>query len=390
MQGTDLNPDPCPRAELPHWITLAETPGVGRITGHALVRAFGSPAGVLAAGLPALRQHVPDLVARALCGPPSAQVAATVGAALAWQEQPQHHLIPFDHPAFPAALRAIPDPPLLLYCDGDPALLSCPMLAIVGSRTATLQGRANAEAFAAALSGAGLTIVSGLALGIDAHAHAGALRAAGSTVAVIGTGADLVYPRRHQQLSRDIASRGCIVSEYSLGTPVLPSNFPQRNRIISGLALGVLVVEAAARSGSLITARMALEQGREVFAVPGSIHSALSKGCHYLIKEGAALVETADDILRQLKLPAAQPLPARAGSDGADGGDDGGAREGRHDGAGLDLPLLHAIGHDPVHPDALQQRLGCAPGLLSAQLLALELAGQIERLPGGLVQRLTR
>jgi DNA processing protein len=377
VQGTDLNLDPCPRAELPHWITLAETAGVGRITGHALVQAFGSPSKVLSAGFSALRQHVPEAVARALCAPPTPHMAATVATTLAWLGQPQHQLVPFSHSDFPAALRAIPDPPLMLYCDGDLTLLSCPMLAIVGSRNASAQGKANAEAFARALSGAGLTIVSGLALGIDAHAHAGGLQGAGSTVAVIGTGADLVYPRRHQQLSRDIASRGCVVSEYSLGTPVLASNFPQRNRIISGLALGVLVVEAAAKSGSLITARMALEQGREVFAVPGSIHSALSKGCHQLIKEGAALVETADDVLRQLRLPA----PVRVAAD--EGGNDEG-------GSGPERPLLHALGHDPVHPDALQQRLGCAPGLLSAQLLALELAGRIERLPGGLVQRLSR
>ncbi len=320
MQGTDLNPDPCPSAELPHWIQLAHTPGVGRITGHALVAAFGSPAKVLTAGVPALRRLVAEPVARALCGPPDGQAAAAIAAARAWLAQPRHHLIPCTDPAYPAALRAIPDAPLMLYCDGDPALLARPMLAIVGSRNASAQGKANAEAFAAALSGAGLTIVSGMALGIDAHAHAGGLRGPGSTVAVIGTGADLVYPRRHQQLARRIAGEGCVVSEYSLGTPVLASNFPQRNRIISGLALGVLVVEAAAKSGSLITARMALEQGREVFAVPGSIHSALSKGCHSLIKQGAALVETAGDILGQLKLPAPAAVPASANSGAKAGG----------------------------------------------------------------------
>jgi DNA processing protein len=387
VQGTDLNPDPCPSAELPHWIQLAETPGVGRRTGHALVAAFGSPAKVLAAGYAALRQHVPEAIALALCELDKG-VALKIAVAQDWLALPGHHLLPFTHPAFPATLHAIPDPPLMLYCIGDPALLSRPMLAIVGSRNASVQGRANAEAFAKALSGAGLAIVSGLALGIDAHAHAGGLQGAGSTVAVVGTGVDLVYPRRHQQLAARIASEGCIVSEYSLGTPVLASNFPPRNRIISGLSLGVLVVEAATLSGSLITARMALEQGREVFAVPGSIHSALSKGCHSLIKQGAALVETADDILAQLNLRSHAGWLAPAS--GADRQGTTGPARPTVDTASPDQPVLDAIGHDPVHPDTLQARLGCAPGLLSSQLLALELAGLVERLPGGLLQRLAR
>ncbi len=387
MQGTDHNLDPCPRAELPHWITLADTPGVGRKTGRALVQAFGAPSAVFAAGVAALRQHVSEPIARALAAAPSAPVANGVAAALAWLAQPRHHLIPFTDPAYPEALQAIPDAPLMLYCAGDPAWLARPMLAIVGSRSASAQGRANAQAFAQALSDAGLTIVSGLALGIDAHAHAGGLQGRSATVAVIGTGADLVYPRRHQALAQRIVDAACIVSEYSLGTPVLASNFPQRNRIISGLSLGVLVVEAAAQSGSLITARMALEQGREVFAVPGSIHSALSKGCHHLIKQGATLVETADDILAQLRLP---PGQVAAGADSGDTASDRVSDDtASHGVSGADGPLLRAIGHDPVHPDTLQLRLGCAPGLLSAQLLSLELAGRIERLPGGLVQRLS-
>jgi DNA processing protein len=380
VQGTDLNPDPCPRAELPHWIQLAETPGVGRITGQALVAAFGSPRHVLSASYAALRQHVAEPVARALGEPIAPALAAQVAATLDWLAQPHHHLLPFTHQSYPAALYAIPDRPLMLYCDGDPGLLSRPMVAIVGSRNASTQGKANAEAFGAALSRAGLGIVSGLALGIDAHAHAGGLQGSGATVAVIGTGIDLVYPRQHRQLSHQVAEVGCVVSEYSLGTPVLAGNFPQRNRIISGLSLGVLVVEAAARSGSLITARMALEQGREVFALPGSIHSALSKGCHALIKQGAALVETAEDILGLLHWT---PVPGIAASRAVPGGKAG------PDGApDADAALLHALGHDPVHPDALQQRLGCAPGQLSALLLELEMAGHIERLPGGLLQRL--
>ncbi len=368
MQGTDLNPDPCPSAELPHWIQLAETPGVGRVSGRALVEAFGAPSRVLAAAYGALRQHVPDAMARALSEPMLPAVAAQVAATLDWLAQPRHHLLPFSHPAFPEVLNAIPDPPLLLYGEGNPALLARPMFAIVGSRNASAQGKANAQAFGAALSAAGLTIVSGLALGIDAQAHMGGLQGAGSTVAVVGTGADLVYPRRHRQLAGQIAQGGCIVSEYSLGTPPLASNFPMRNRIISGLARGVLVVEAAAQSGSLITARMALEQGREVFALPGSIHSALSKGCHALIKQGAALVETADDILGQLNMMASPAERARP--------------------CQPEPSILRAIGHDPIDMDTLQALLGCAAGQLSAQLLALELAGHIERLPGGRFQRL--
>jgi DNA processing protein len=255
---------------------------------------------------------------------------------------------------------------------------------VVGSRNASVQGKANALAFAGSLSGAGLCIVSGLALGIDAAAHEGALTGPASTVAVIGTGPDLVYPARNRALCERIGVEGCIVSEYPIGTPPLPGNFPKRNRIISGLAAGVLVVEAAAQSGSLITARQAAEQGREVFAIPGSIHAALAKGCHLLIREGAKLVDTAADVLEAMAM---SPLARRASPEAARCA----ARCDAPDAApaGSDA-LLAALGHDPVEPDILLASLGIGPALLSSQLLALELAGMVERQPGGRVQRVVK
>jgi DNA processing protein len=271
-------------------------------------------------------------------------------------------------------LLEIADPPLMLYAKGRLDLLASRALAVVGSRNATAQGVANAEKFSEVLSGAGLTISSGMALGIDTAAHRGGLRGVGSTVAVIGTGADIVYPARNRELAHRIAAEGCIVSEYALGTPALAANFPRRNRIISGLARGVLVVEAAAQSGSLITACVAAEQGRDVFAIPGSIHSPLSKGCHQLIKQGAKLVESAQDILEELghgAAPAAQALDRAAQRD---------ATPSR---------ILHAAGFDPVDPDTLAMRCEIDIAALQAQLLTLELEGAIEMLPGGMIRRLT-
>jgi DNA processing protein len=287
-------------------------------------------------------------------------------------------------PGYPELLAHIPDPPLLLYIKGHVELLASPMLAMVGSRNASAQGKANALAFAESLSGAGLCIVSGLALGIDAAAHEGALKGSGSTVAVVGTGPDLVYPARNRVLCERIGLDGCIVSEYPVGTPPLPGNFPKRNRIISGLAAGVLVVEAAVQSGSLITARQAAEQGREVFAIPGSIHAPLAKGCHILIREGAKLVDTAADVLEAMALsPLARwPAHARPQTQRADQPADAVP-------AGTEA-LLAALGHDPVEPDNLAISLGIGPALLSGQLLALELAGLLERRPGGRVQRVVK
>jgi DNA processing protein len=277
-------------------------------------------------------------------------------------------LLTLQDPDYPPLLAEIPDPPLMLYIRGRAELLHGAALAIVGSRNASVQGQANARAFARALAEAGLTIVSGLALGIDTAAHDGALHGCASTVAVIGTGADRIYPARNAALARRIAQEGCLVSEYPLGTPPRPEHFPQRNRIISGLAAGVLVIEAAAGSGSLITARMAIEQGRDVFALPGSIHAALSKGCHQLIREGAQLVETSTDVLLALSMAplvrSMQPAPEA-----------------------LSCPLLDILGFDAMHIDAIAAHAGLDATELSAQLLALELDGVVARLPGGMVQR---
>lgn len=373
MQDTDLRPARFP-ADLAGWIRLEQTPGVGGATVRSLLAAFGSPQHIFDAGVGALAAHVPAAVARALCTPPADAVERQVALAADWLGQAGNHLLTLDDAAYPAALSHIPDPPPLLYLKGRPELLAAPMLAVVGSRNATLQGKANAEVFAQALSCAGVTIVSGLALGIDAAAHEGALGGPGSTVAVIGTGADKIYPALNQALARRIAQEGCIVSEYALGTPPLSHNFPRRNRIISGLAAGVLVVEAAARSGSLITAQLAAAQGREVFAIPGSIHSALAKGCHQLIREGAKLVESAADVLGELRL---SPLATARATLAATV-------------SGAAAAVLAAMGHDPLDAGTLARACAGIGDQLSLILLELELAGQVERLPGGLLQRLKR
>jgi DNA processing protein len=360
------------------WLRLERTNGVGPRGALALLAAFGSPEAIFSADMASLCAHVSPAQARAILQPASSDTARLVEATLRWLDAPGRHVLALGEPGYPALLANIPDPPLLLYINGRVELLASPGLAIVGSRNASTQGKANALAFAEALSGAGLCIVSGLALGIDAAAHEGALRNQGGTIAVIGTGPDLVYPARNRALAGRIAHEGCIVSEYPVGTPPLPGNFPKRNRIISGLVAGVLVVEAAAQSGSLITARQAAEQGRDVFAIPGSIHAALSKGCHILIREGARLVDSAADVLEAMALsPLARPecvcpsAPVQAP-------------------APDDEALLAALGHDPVEPDTLLATLGGTPGELSTRLLMLELAGMVERLPGGRLQRLVK
>jgi DNA processing protein len=375
-------------ARLAAWLRLTRTGGIGPRTGLKLLQAFGGVEAIFDAGPEALAAWLGPAQARALSAPPSKDTQALIDATLRWRDRPGHRVLALGEPGYPELLANIPDPPLLLYIKGRGELLASPMLAMVGSRNASVQGRTNALAFAETLSGAGLCIVSGLALGIDAAAHEGALvgarSGAGSTVAVIGTGPDLVYPARNRGLCERIAVEGCIVSEYPVGTPPLPGNFPKRNRIISGLAAGVLVVEAAAQSGSLITARQAAEQGRDVFAIPGSIHASLAKGCHILIREGAKLVDTAADVLEAMawsplvrRMPAGLPMcapvcaPVAAIPDGS-------------------AALLAALGHDPVEPDTLLASLGMSPALLSSQLLALELAGLLERRPGGRVQRVAK
>lgn len=354
--------------ELAPWIRLTLIPGIGGESRRQLLKVFGSPEAIFAAPPSALRGVIGGGLAERLLAHDG---QAGIDAARAWVARAGNHILTLADAAYPQALLMADDPPVLLYAKGDLALLNRPAFAIVGSRNATKQGEANAKAFAAALARAGLTIVSGLAAGIDAAAHRGALQETASTVAVIGTGIDRIYPARNEALAREIADRGCIISEFPLGTPPLAANFPRRNRLIAGLARGCLVVEAAQQSGSLITARLAAEAGREVFAIPGSIHSPQSKGCHALIKQGAKLVESAQDILEELRWenvtnPAALPPVAEAETD----------------------PILVALGGDPCDLDTLAARTGLAADALLAQLLPLELDGRIAQLPGGRFQRL--
>ena len=337
------------RDELAAWLRLVATPGVGRDTARRLLAQFGSPEGVLGASTAARRPLTGEATATALATEPEgfAQLLAATRAWLAARpvgEPSGRDVLVLGDPRYPRALLETADPPTLLYVDGRIELLQADSIAIVGSRNPTPQGAENARAFARALGDAGLTVVSGLALGIDGAAHDGALGSAGSTVAIVGTGLDRVYPKRHLALARRIAHDGLIVGEYALGTPPLAPNFPRRNRLIAGLARGTLVVEAALQSGSLITARMAVEAGREVFAIPGSIHSPQSRGCHALIRQGAKLVETAAHVLEELRLDA----PASACGTDAGGAASAGPRD----------PVLEALGHDPVTLDALAARTG--------------------------------
>ena len=362
---------------LASWLQLTLAPGLGAATLRKLLSQFGLPERVLAASRVELSRYASAEALRSL---DSEDVANAVARALAWLEQQGNSIVTLADAAYPRLLLEISDPPAVLYCRGRTELLNRPALALVGSRNATAQGNSNAEQFARNFSSAGLTIVSGLAQGIDAAAHRGALAGEGSTIAVLGTGADITYPPGNAALAAEIATRGLLVSEFALGTKALAHNFPRRNRLISGLTQGCLVIEAALASGSLITARAAAEQGREVFAVPGSIHSPLSKGCHALIKTGAKLVESAEDVLAELSAfrrtgfastrATANVAPTAGPAQSAD------------------EPLLVCMGFDPVDVDSLCARAGLPAERVSADLLRLELAGRITVLPGGLYQRL--
>lgn len=357
------------------WLRLIATPGVGPRAARHLLTHFGLPGAVFDAGFVSLQRVVPDPLARLLAGEPQAEIAALIEATEHWlAASTSHALLTLADTEYPAALLQTTDPPPLLFADGRWDLLARPSLAIVGSRNATRQGAANAAAFADALANAGITVVSGLALGIDAAAHRGALDsgAAASTIAVVGTGVDMTYPASNRELTTRIRAEGLVLSEFPLGMPAISHNFPRRNRIIAGLARGVLVVEAALRSGSLITARIAAELGREVFAIPGSIHSPLAKGCHRLIRDGAKLAESAQDIVEELGVVGS--ARARAVSHES--------LPGPHD------ELLALIGDDPVDLDTLVVRAKRDAGELSAALLDLELAQDVERLPGNRYQRL--
>ncbi len=346
------------------WISLGAIKGLGGGSFRKLLSAFGSPGAVLDAGKEELCRVVdPALAGRILDGPDPRLVEA----ALKWLDAPLNGIVTLADEDYPEPLLNIPDPPPFLYMRGRRAFLEKQFFAIVGSRNATPQGIDNARSFARSLSDAGLCIVSGLAIGIDAAAHEGGMMGASGSLAVLGTGIDIHYPSRNGKLAEALESRGLVLSEFSLGTPPMGVNFPRRNRIISGLGRGCLVVEAGIRSGSLITARHAIEQGRDVFAVPGSIHSPLSKGPHRLIKEGAKLVECAQDILDELKLPS-PPSAAKELSFEND-------------------VFLEKMGFDPVDLDTLCSRTGLPPQAVSARLLEFEIAGAVASLSGGLYQR---
>ena len=388
------------------WLRLALTPGIGPDAARRLLAAFGEPDAIFGQTESGLRQVVSALQAKALRETPLGWPELTDETWRWLQATPEagigRAVVTLGDVDYPGALLDIPDPPMMLYAMGQTHALSklqaTRTVAMVGSRNPTPQGLINAREFARSLAGSGLTVISGMALGVDGAAHEGALLGAHEvsaldghlpTIAVVGTGLDRVYPRQHRDLAHQIAQRGLILSEYPLGTPPLAPNFPRRNRLISGLAQATLVVEAALQSGSLITAKQALEQGRDVMAIPGSIHSAQSKGCHWLIKQGAKLVESAQDVLEELHLPdpmRAVPLALDSAAEGAaDGAADGETRGTYSDES--DDALLRALGHDPVSLDALQARCGWSTAQLQAQLLELELLGQVGRLPGGLFQR---
>jgi DNA processing protein len=365
-------------ADLADWLRLSSLPGVGGSTQRSLLKACGLPGQIFAAAHSTLAAVVGEQAATLLRSPLTEACQAEIEAALAWAGEPGNTILTLADDGYPRSLLTTADPPCLLYAKGDLGLLARPSLAIVGSRNATPGGLQNAARFARGLAGSGYCIVSGMALGIDAAAHEGALAAGGSTIAVIGTGIDRVYPARHQNLARQIVEHGLVVSEFPLGTKPLAANFPRRNRIISGLSLGVLVVEAALESGSLITARLAADQGREVFAIPGSIHSPQTKGCHRLIKQGAKLVESAEDVLEELGpllqvdlLDFADPTPVASA-------------------AGVEklLGQLPLLGYDPFTIDQLAARSGLTTEALLAMLLELELAGEVAALSGGRYQRL--
>lgn len=352
------------------WLRFFLTPGIGCRTRLKLLREYGSPDAVLGAGVQSLRGLLEQDQAVALCESGERAEWPDLTLHLNWLAEPGNRLLTLADAAYPRTLLDLPDAPPTLFIKGDPAWLSRPALALVGSRQATPQGLENAEAFAAELSQCGYTIVSGLAAGIDAAAHRGGLAGAGSTIAVVGTGLDRVYPASNRELAHRIAGQGVIVSEFALGSPPIAEHFPRRNRLIAALGLGCLVVEATLGSGSLITARQAADLGREVFAIPGSIHSPQSKGAHRLIKQGAKLVESAQDIHEELAVPQLAGMkPAMPVQNPADD------------------PLLAAMGWDPVDMDTLSQRSGLGADVLGATLLTLELDGRIAVLPGSRYQR---
>jgi DNA processing protein len=345
------------------WLRLTLVPGISPQQQHQLLRRFGGADAVLAARRGDLEELLGTSGAAALAkGPDPRLLEATER----WLARPGCRVIGLGDAEYPELWKHIAVPPCAFYVEGRAELLNATCIAIVGSRNATPRGERDAFEFARALSERGLVVASGLALGIDASAHHGALAGAGSTIAVMGTGPDRIYPKPNAALARDIAQRGCLVTEFPAGTPPLERNFPRRNRLISGLARGVLVVEAAYPSGSISTARSAVEQNRDVFAIPGSIHSPFSKGCHWLIKQGAKLVESVGDVLQELGLEA--------------------PKEREEDAPDAD-PVLEAMGFAPVTMDHIAERAGLDAATLAARLSSLEIEGRVQSLAGGWFQR---
>jgi DNA processing protein len=372
------------REELAGWLRLALTPGIGNAAARRLLAAFGFPEAVFTQSSAALRPFLGEAQIKALLAERdslTAQLEATWSWLAADDAGSRRRVLTLGDPEYPEDLLHIEDPPPMLYAAGVAPANWPAALAVVGRRNPTAQGLLNAHQFARSFAQAGWGVVSGLALGIDGAAHEGALEGAATgqiaTIAVVGTGLDRVYPRQHAELARRIEQQGLLVSEYPIGTPPLTENFPRRNRIIAALSRGTVVVEAALQSGSLITARLAAEQGKDVFAIPGSIHSTQSRGCHALLKQGAKLVKTAQDVLEEMRLPEpARRVSIPPAPDTADPGQ-----------RATEDPLLSALGFDPVSLDALVARTGTAPAWLQGRLLELELEGKVARLPGGLFQR---
>ena len=362
------------------WVRLNFEPGLSLVKKHQLLSLFSSPLALYQAPPDTLRAKLAPVLAEQFSRPAAREQADMALNAIRWASESGHHLLCLDHPQYPVLLKEMPDAPLLLFAKGDLARLDAQAIAIVGARNATVDGQENAKNFARFLARQGHCVLSGLAYGVDASAHAGALTVGpdgGGTIAVLGTGIDLIYPVSHTKLATEIVTqKGLLLSEFPLGAPPLPAHFPRRNRLVAGLSRGVLVVEAALKSGSLITARLANEMGREVFALPGSIHAPLSRGPHSLIQQGAKLVETGEDILSELGYPQTDSRSKLTG------------KKSRQPSLPTPAsPLWQAIGYDPVTEESLALRVNMLPGLFQTELLSLELSGHITRHRNGSVQR---
>ncbi|MBC2770664.1 DNA-processing protein DprA [Pusillimonas minor] len=376
--------------ELAAWVRLTLEPGLGPAQARNLLAAVGLPQAIFAQSVAQLMKFLPQNLALQLAQPPSTDIAQAILQTQRWLEHPSHHLLTLADPDYPASLLEIHDPPLAIYVNGQLGTLNRQSIAIVGARSATPGGLENAKAFARHLAERGWCVVSGLASGIDAAAHQGALDAGpdgGGTLAVMGTGIDIVYPARNRALAHKIVENGTLISEFPMGQRAMPYQFPKRNRIVAGLSRGVLVVEAALQSGSLITARQAGDMGREIFAIPGSIHSPLSKGCHQLIRQGAKLVESGQDIVEELSgvLPGVAP-PLRFTGTSTKTRSATPAASGATGHSELE-PILQAMGFDPIDIDTLLQRTGLDITLLNSRLTLLELDNLVARLPDGRLQR---